>query len=58
MQQLFTVSTVILLRIVKYHSQNEKLTIVLLKINMHNYDIRSAAGGQDFDTYLLKEIKI
>lgn len=57
MQQLFTVSPVILLRIVKY-SQNEKLTIVLLKINMHNYDICSAAGGQDFDTYLLKEIKI
>lgn len=58
LQQLFSVSPVILLRIAKYNSQNIMLrNSVSPKMNPHHYDRRSPAGGHDFDMYLLKKIR-
>lgn len=58
LQQLFSVSPVIWLRIAKYNSQNVMLrNSVSPKMNPHNYDRYSPAGGHDFDMHLLKEIR-
>lgn len=58
LQQLFSVSPVILFRMAKYNSQNVMLRkSVSPKMNLHNYDRCLPAGGHDFHMYLLQKIR-